>query len=72
MDILNYQFKPGTVVRDKETGEIYKVDYFRQNFVHFVSIKKEDVVMYDYKYRLGTRYIKDKTYTVLYGHNGNI
>lgn len=69
MDVLEIQFKPGTVVRDKQTGDIYRVDYFRDNFVHFVSIKKQDVVMYDYRGFLGKRYVKDKTYKVLYGHN---
>lgn len=66
MDVIEIQYKRGTVVRDIENNKILEVNSFDGNFVHFAGIK-DGTVQYDYKWQLGKRYTKDKTYKVLYG-----
>jgi hypothetical protein len=68
MDVVKIQFKPGSVVKDLETGELLQVDYFSNNRVYFIRLKNDERsdVSWDYTGFLGSRYIKDPTYKVLY------
>lgn len=67
MDIIKIQYKPGTIVKDIETGEVLIIDYFEGNHVHFRNAFK-DHASFDFIGFLGKIYVKDKTAQVLYGN----
>lgn len=67
MDILKIQYKPGTVVIDTKFDTRMMVQHFSGKLVYFVDLKDKFPCHDDYITQLGQRYIKDKTYKVLYG-----
>ena len=67
MDVKKIQYKPGTMVLDKETGELLRVDFFSGNHVYFVNWNSGHSSHFDYIGLLGTIYIKTKAGKLLYG-----
>ena len=67
MDVKKIQYKPGTMVLDKETGELLKVSYFAYNKVYFSSYVSGENAHWDYVGQLGNIYIKTKAGKLLYG-----
>lgn len=68
MDIIKIQYKPGTIVKDIETGEVLIIDHFDGNHVYFVNAFKTGKRSFDFVGFLGKVYVKDRTAQVLYGY----
>jgi len=72
MDVKKIQYKPGTMVLDKETGELLKVRYFEGNQVFFVKYNDGSDAHWDYIGFLGSIYIKTKAGKLLYGRKKSV
>lgn len=66
MDVVKIQYKPGTIVKDVETGEVLVISHFDGNHVYFTNAFK-DHRSFDYIGLLGKIYVKDRVAQVLYG-----
>lgn len=66
MNIKRLSYKPGTMVIDKETGELLVISYTTENKVFFRTPDGKDA-HWDYLGFLGRFYIKSKLARLLYG-----
>lgn len=66
MELKTLSFKPGTIIKQTITGELYEVTQIDDRYVHFRQLRGNKV-MYNYIGHLGTLYIKSRTARMLYG-----
>lgn len=73
MDVLKIQYPPGTIVKDIETGERLRIEYYSGNKMWLKDVIDTDRdTSWDYFTQLGRLYVKDRTAQVLYGSKRNI